>query len=143
MENTTAQQSANALMDRAKDQVVKDMENRGIAAIIWDIATAGFHYIPEVVTGKDKKGDDIVVRITGLYAFRGVLYAIEEGAHGTAISNYYNKEVDVAPTVVTLTEDMALAELGDPTVSKGFTTAGSNAEWLTLGDCYLEALNEQ
>ena len=70
-------------------------------------------------------------------------YAIEEGAPYSHLTNYYDASVDAAPTVVTLTKDMAASEFGDAAGKKGFTTAGTNAEWLAIADCYFEALNEK
>lgn len=127
----------------AKDKLAEDMRKRDIGAIIWNIGEAGFHYIPEVVVGCDKNGQDIVKRITGLYAYRDDLYAIEEGIRGTDIRNFYTKGVDVPPVVVTLTKDMAEKELGVPDKEQGYTTEGSASEWLTIADCYFEALNER
>ncbi len=130
------------LIAQAKDKLAEDMRTRDIAAIIWNIGQAGFHFIPEVVVGQDKDGKDIVKRITGLYSYRNDLYAIEEGAKGTNISNYYTSGVDVPPVVVTLTKDMAEKKLGAPDNEPGYTRAGSGREWLTIADCYFEALNE-
>lgn len=139
----TNEAKSNELVARAKKQLCEDMEDRGIGAILWDNGTAGFHYIPEIVEGKDKEGNDIVTRVTGLYDCDGRLYAIEEGAPYSHLTNYYDASVDAAPTVVTLTKDMAASEFGDAAGKKGFTTAGTNAEWLAIADCYFEALNEK
>ena len=131
------------LIAQAKDKLAEDMRVRDIGAIIWNNGEAGFHFIPEVVVGQDKDGKDIVKRITGLYSYRNDLYAIEEGTPGTEITNFYTKGVDVPPVVVTLTKDMAEHELGDPRKEEGYTRAGSGSEWLTIADCYFEALNER
>lgn len=142
MENMN-KKAAGELVATAKDNLAADMQERGYAAVIWNNATAGFHFIPEIITGQNKDGNDIVVRITGLYIFNGVLYAVEEGAHGADISNYYNHDTDMPPVVVTLSETVASDMLGDPRDKKGYTTKGSNAEWLTIADCYFEALKEK
>lgn len=131
------------LVAQAKLKLGEDMKSRDIAAIIWNIGEAGFHYIPEIVVGQDKNGVDIVKRITGLYVERDDVYAIEEGTPGTDITEFYTKGVDVPPIVITLTKDMAEKELGNPEKEPGFTRAGSGREWLTIADCYFEALNER
>ena len=131
------------MISKAKEQLAEDMRSRDIAAIIWNVGEAGFHFIPEIVTGQDKDGADITARVTGLYVYDNTLYAIEEDAHGTDMKHFYKEGVDVPPVVVTLTPDMASKILGDPTNEKGFTTDGSNNEWLVIADCYFEALNEK
>lgn len=141
MESTTTARPQ-SLIDGAKLQIIEDMKTRGFDAIIWDIGTAGFHYIPEIVTGEDNREREIVKRITGLYAYDGKLYAIEEGAPGTNIKDYYNPATEVAPTVVTLTTSMAKEDLPNPIESNYFTLAGSDEEWLVVADCYFEALNQ-
>ncbi len=143
MSDTEDMKVSDRLVADAKEQLAEDMKQRGYAAIIWNNATADFHYIPEIVVGHLKNGSDIVVRVTGLLADGDKLYAIEEGAPGADISNYYNAETDVAPVVVTLTAKTAARMLGDPADSDKFTTAGSNEEWLVIADCYFEALNER
>ncbi len=131
---------ADALVSKAKRQLIDDMEAREISAIIWDNHTAGFHYVPEIVTGTDKDGNDVVCRVTGLYAFGDNLYAIEENAKGTDMADYYRHGVDVPPTVVTLGKDLAARELGNPVDNPDFTLKGTNPEWLAIADCYFEAL---
>lgn len=126
------------LLDQAKEQMIADMKQRGIGAIIWNVAEAGFHYIPEIMTGDGPKD---VVRVTGLYQYEGKLYAIEEGLAHVDMKNFYTEGVDVPPTVVTLTEGKASEVLGSPDEEKGYTTDGTVQEWVTIADCYFEALN--
>lgn len=140
MKNTT--QGATSLIDGARQQLIEDMKSRGFCAIIWDLRTIGFHYIPEIVLGTNREGDDIVKRIGGLYAYNGKLYAIEEGAPGSETKNYYNPATEVAPTVVTLTESVAAENLQNPEESKFYTLSGSDQEWLVIADSYFEALNQ-
>lgn len=143
MSDTEDMKVSDRLVADAKEQLAEDMKQRGFAAIIWNNATADFHYIPEIVTGHRKDGSDIVARVTGLMADGDKLYAIEEGAHGADMSNYYNADTDVEPVAVTLPAKTAAGMLGDPAYSDKFTTAGSNEEWLVIADCYFEALNER
>lgn len=140
MENRTDQDNAK-LLQKAKQGIADDMASREIGAIIWDNSTAGFHYLPDVVTG-EKDNKPIVVRATGLYQYNGELYVIEETNRDASISHFYNHDTDVAPTVVTLTESVAEGDLGDPSQKKGFTSDGTLEEWLVIADCYFEALNE-
>ena len=37
-----------ALLQKAKDQLAADLLQRGYGAVLWDLATAGFHFIPEI-----------------------------------------------------------------------------------------------
>lgn len=143
MTDTNNKEKAHELVSQARKKIADDMTDRGIGAIIWNIGEAGFHYIPEIVTGRDKDGGNIVKRITGLYNYEGELYAIEEGAKKTSISNYYRHGVEIAPTVVTLSADLSSQELGNPTGNAHYTRTGSDSEWLTIADCYFEALNEK
>lgn len=131
-----------SLIAGAKDQIIEDMHQRGFSAIIWNIGTINFHYIPEIVVGENEREEEIVKRVTGLYAYNGKLYAIEEEAPGTDMKDYYNPDTEVPPAVVTLTEDMARQDLESPEDSKYYTLAGSDEEWLVVADCYFEALNQ-
>lgn len=142
MDNTQNYSESGAeLLDKACQDLIKDMQNREIGAIIWDLSTVGFHYIPEVRVS-DAGGKEKVVRVTGLYRYDGVLYLIEEDASGVNVDNYYNPDSEVKPTVVILTEDVAAKDLGSPVNGKGYTTEGSIEEWLAVADCYFEALAE-
>lgn len=131
----------NKLLDQAVEGIREDMAARDLGAIIWDNATAGFHYLPDVVTGR-KDDKDIVVRVTGLYRYDGNLYMIAEGVKDADISNFYDKGVDVAPTVVTLTQNKAEELFGDPVAKEGFISDATLEEWLVIADDYFEALNE-
>lgn len=134
-------ESGTQLLDKARQDLINDMKSREIGAIVWDLSSVGFHYIPEVRVA-DKDGKERVVRVTGLYRYDGVLYLIEEDASGVSVDDYYNPDSEVKPSVVTLTEDMAGRDLGDPQGKEGFTTEGSIEEWLVVADCYFEALAE-
>lgn len=141
MENTQNQtQGADRLLDKAIADLVADMQSREIGAIIWDNSTAGFQYLPEVTLEEDGKSK--VVRVTGLYRYAGNLYLIEEDESGVSVDNFYDKDSEVRPTVVTLTEDMAAKVLGDPRDAKGYTTEGSLEDWVVVADDYYQALTE-
>lgn len=137
MKDTQNIREAERLVADAKEQIAENMRDRGIGAIMWDLSRADFHYIPEIVEENDK-----VVRVTGLYVHDGYLYAIEEGTHGTSIREFYHPGEDVPPVVVTLTPDVARGDFGNPDRKQGFSRAGSDQEWLTIADCYFEALAE-
>ncbi|MBD5357935.1 MAG: hypothetical protein HDR88_18940 [Bacteroides sp.] len=141
MENT--QQSENALFNKAKSALMEDMEAREIGAIIWDNATAGFPYQPEILHRSKKDPEKTrVAKIMGLYRYNGVLYLIEEGRAPIKFSEFWNPDTEAAPTVVTLTESEAVKKLGDPEAVKGYTTQGSLEEWTAIADCYFQALNQ-
>lgn len=142
METTKDQTPEQTLFTQAKESLLNDMQARGLGAIIWDISTAGFHQIPEIVHVSDKDGKERVARIQGLYAYDGDLYLIEEDRAHVSIDSFYNHDTEVKPTVVTLTKDMAKESLGDPLDEKGYTTQGSLEEWTVIADCYFEALAE-
>lgn len=139
MENTKVAASSVA---EAKQNIILDMANQQIGAIIWNNDTAGFHFIPEVMLS-DENDDPVTVKITGLYAYKDKLYLIKQGNLKAKISNFYTQGVEVPPTVVTLDENKAVKALGDPTATKGFTTEGTTEEWLAIADCYFEALAEE
>lgn len=132
-----------ALLAKAKEQLIADMKEREIGAIIWNNGEAGFHFIPEIMHRSDRKDEDRVARVTGLYRYDGTLYAIEEDRADVHVSQFYTPGVDVPPVVVTLTDAMARETLGDPEAVKGYTTQGTVQEWLTIADCYFEAINEK
>lgn len=141
MENTTKETAL--LLDRAKAQIVENMKEKGIGAILWDNSRAGFHFIPEILHKSETKDKERVARIMGLYHYDGVLYLVEEDRAPVHFSDFYTEGVDVPPVVVTLTEDVAVRDLGNPVKVKGYTTQGSLEEWLSIADCYFEALNEK
>lgn len=138
----TYRQSVARLLEQAKTDLMANMIQRGIGAIIWDVASAGFHYIPEIVHHSAQTDKTRVARITGLYHFQGQLYLIEEERSGVSVDQFYDHNTETKPTVVTLTDDKAAKELGDPRQVKGYTTQGSLEEWLAIADCYFEALAE-
>ncbi len=140
MENTQTTDVA-ALIAQAKGKLADDMKEREIGAILWNNSTAGFHYIPEIVINDGKESK--TVRIMGLYNYEGKLYAVEEGTAPAHLTNFYTEGIEVPPVVVTLSEDLAVKELGIPLEKNGYTTQGSSEEWLVIADCYFEALNEK
>ena len=141
MENTN-QESAKLFAD-AKQALAEDMEARGIGAVIWDNAKAGFPYLPEVVCHSSKEpGKSIVAQIMGLYRYNGVLYLIEEDRSPVKFKDFWNPDTEAAPTVVTLSEDIAVKDLGDPETVKGYTTQGTLEEWTAIADCYFQALTQ-
>lgn len=144
MENTNGyRESANMLFAKAKADLAANMQQRNIGAVIWDNARTGFKFIPEIVHRSEKKDKTRVAEITGLYLYQGTIYLIEQDRSGVSVDTYYNPDTDVKPTVVTLSENRAQEDLGDPDAHKGFTTQGSLEEWLTIADCYFEALEER
>lgn len=141
MENTN--DASARLLEKAKGDLIADMKGRDIGAIIWDNATAGFPYQPEILHHSTKEpGKTRVAEIMGLYRYDGVLYLIEEGRAPIKFSDFWNPDTEAAPTVVTLTEDIAGKDLGDPEAVKGYTTQGTLEEWTAIADCYFQALNQ-
>jgi hypothetical protein len=139
MENN--KESVARLFEKAKTDMAADMQSRGIGAIIWDNATAGFQNLPEVtVTCGDNKDKTEVRQVMGLYRFEGTLYLIEEDVAPVNFNDFWNPDTEAAPTVVTLSEDIAIKDLGNPTTQKGYTTQGSLEEWTAIADCYFQAL---
>ena len=128
-------------LQRAIDELKANMAERGIAAIIWDVEEAGFHYIPEVSLPDSTEEDPKVARVSGLYSYGNNLYLILETA-GIDINEFYNPDSEVRPTVVTLSSDLAAKYLGDPKGKEGFDKDGDLEEWLAVADCYFEALAE-
>lgn len=131
------------LLGKAKQDLIDDMKERGIGAILWDNATAGFQYIPEINLAEDEAEQPDCSRIMGLYRYDDTLYLIEEDKAHVDFNEFYDEDTEVKPSVVTLTETIAQKDLGNPTEEKGYTTEGSLEEWLTIADCYFEALNEE
>ncbi|MCM1152438.1 MAG: hypothetical protein NC328_02125 [Muribaculum sp.] len=129
------------LLSKAKSDLAENMDERGIGAILWDNATAGFPYLPELEVGNNPEHPE-TVRVMGIYNAEGTLYLIEEDKSGLNINEFYNHDTEVKPTIVTLTPDIAAKEFGDPARHKGFTTGGDLEEWLAIADCYFQALAE-
>lgn len=130
------------LLGKAQQDLIADMKERNIGAILWDNATAGFQYIPEIDLAQDDAEEPDCSRIMGLYRYDDELYLIEEDKSKVDFNRFYNPDTEVKPSVVTLTESVARGDLGDPTKEPGYTTDGSLEEWLAIADCYFEALNE-
>lgn len=131
------------LFGKAKQDLYADMQSRNIGAIIWDNSTAGFDYIPEINLAEDDAEMPDITRIMGLYAFEGVLYLIEEDKAKVDFNDFYDKNTEVRPSVVTLTPNVAEKDLGNPSKEPGYTSEGSLEEWLAIADCYFQALNEE
>lgn len=138
----TYRDSVAKLLQNARIELLDNMKQRNIGAVIWNLQTAGFHYVPEIVHHSEDKDKTRVARITGLYAYADRLWLIEEERADVSVDDFYNPDTEVRPTVVTLTPDKAAESLGDPEARKGFTMQGSLEEWLTIADCYFEALAE-
>ena len=130
------------LLGKAKSDLKKNMADRGIAAILWDVEEAGFHYIPEVSHPDSTEEDPKVARVTGLYSFEDDLYLILETAD-VNFEEFYNPDTEVRPTVITLSTDLASKYLGDPKDDQGYDPDGDLEEWLAVADCYFEALAEE
>lgn len=129
------------LLGKAVSDLAEDMKERGFSAILWDNATADFGQIPEVNLASDDAEMPDTSRVMGLYSYNGKLYIVEEDKVHVDFSDFYDKETEVRPSVVTLTESVALKDLGDPENKEGFITEASLEEWLVIADCYFEALN--
>ena len=130
------------LLAKAKSDLMANMAERGIAAILWDVAEAGFHYIPEVELPDSTEEHPKVAKVTGLYAYNNDLYLILDTAD-VNLDEFYNPDNEVKPTVVTLSSDLASKYLGDPKESDGYDNEGDLEEWLAVADCYFEALAEE
>lgn len=130
------------LLGKAKADLMANMAQRGIAAILWDVEEAGFHFIPEVELPDSTEEDPKVVRVTGLYAYNKDLYLILETAD-VNFEDFYNPDTEVRPTVITLSSDLAGKYLGDPKDDDGYDNEGDLEEWLAVADCYFEALAEE
>ena len=131
------------LLAKAKTDLMKNMADREIAAIVWDVDEAGFHFIPEVELEDSTPEDPKTARVSGLYSFADKLYLILDGVADIDYNDFYNNDFEVRPTVVTLSRDLANKYLGDPDKEKGYTTDGDLEEWLAVADCYFEALAEE
>lgn len=141
MENI--QKPGDTLLAQAKSDIIADMKTRDIAAIIWDNTRAGFPYQPEILHHSSKDPSKTrVAEIMGLYAYDDVLYLIEEGRAPIKFDDFWDRNTEADPTVVTLTKEMAEEKLGDPNDVKGYTTQGSLEEWTAIADCYFRALNQ-
>ena len=130
------------LLGKAKSDLRENMTQRGIAAILWDVEEAGFHFIPEVALPDSTEEDPKVTRVTGLYAYGEELYLILETAD-VNFDEFYNPDSEVRPTVITLSSDLAAKYLGDPEGREGYDPEGDLEEWLAVADCYFEALAEE
>ena len=130
------------LLGKAKSDLRENMTQRGIAAILWDVEEAGFHFIPEVDLPDSTEEDPKVTRVTGLYAYGEELYLILETAD-VNFDEFYNPDSEVRPTVITLSSDLAAKYLGDPEGREGYDPEGDLEEWLAVADCYFEALAEE
>lgn len=126
------------LLDKAKKDMIADMESRQIGAILWDNATAGFRYLPVATLASGK-----VVNISGLYHYADNLYLVEEDNPRADINNFYDRDSEVKPTVVCLSDSVATSDLGNPATEDGFTLGGTMEEWLAIADCYFQALAEK
>lgn len=129
------------LIGKAKSDLMANMAQRGIAAILWDVEEAGFHFIPEVDLPDSTEENPKVARVSGLYSYKDDLYLILDTAD-LHFEEFYNPDTEVKPTVVTLSADLASKYLGDPQGRDGYDRDGDLEEWLAVADCYFEALAE-
>lgn len=134
--------ASNDLLSKAQADLIADMEDKGIAAIVWDLSQAGFPYLPEITLPDSTEENPKTARITGLYAYDGKLYLIEEDIADINFDDFYDNDSEVKPVVVTLTRDLADKYLGNPEKEAGYTTDGDLEEWLAIADCYFQALAE-
>ena len=130
------------LIAKAKGDLIKDMAQREIAAIIWDVEEAGFHFIPEIELEDSTPEDPKTARVNGLYSYADKLYLIVEGEADIDYNDFYDRDIEVKPVVVTLTRDLAAKYLGNPQHEKGFSLEGDLEQWLAVADCYFEAIAE-
>lgn len=132
------------LLVKAREDLAANMKQRGLGAVIWDLATAGFPYLPEIELPSEKEDEEPkTVGVTGIYNYNGTIYIIEEGIADISVDDFYNADNEVKPTIVTLTEDKADKYFGDPQGKKGFNAGGDLEEWLAIADCYFQALAEE
>lgn len=139
MENKSSEKS----LQDAFNALAEDMAARDIGAVVWDLSVAGFPYIPEVtevIEGKSTR--QATDRVTGIYNYNGEIYAIIEGESGVSVNDYYNRDYEVRPSVITLTPDMAESRFGNPAAKRGFTSEATLQEWLAIADCYYQSLAE-
>lgn len=129
---------ARFLFEQAKADICADMSSRDIGAIMWNNQRAGFHY-PPVINMKNAEGKSETWEIQGLYRVQDAIFLISDHA-SVNVDDYYEKGIETPPVIVTLTPDQATGELGLPSEERGFTRQGSIQEWLTIADCYFEAL---
>lgn len=135
-------EAAGVLLANAKEDLASDMKERGIGAIIWDNSTVGFRFIPEVIC-RCKSGNACVARVSGIYLYDGTLYLIKEEKNSINVDKFYDRDTEVKPSVVTLTDSTASQELGNPVGKDEYTVDGSLEEWLAVADCYFQALGEK
>ena len=107
------------LLGKAKSDLMANMAQRGIAAILWDVEEAGFHFIPEVTLPDSTEEDPKVARVAGLYSYKDDLYLVLETAD-LHFEEFYNPDTEVRPTVITLSSDLASKYLGDPEGREGY-----------------------
>lgn len=135
-------ETAANLLENAKAELIANMAEREIAAIIWDVEEAGFHYIPEVELEDSTLEDPKVARVSGLYSYADKLYLIIDGIADIDYKDFYDPDSEIKPTVVTLSRDLANKYLGNPAHEKGFTADADLEQWLAVTDCYFEAIAE-
>ena len=123
------------LLAKAQNDLMKNMAEREIAAIIWDVEEAGFHFIPEVELEDSTPEDPKTARVSGLYSYADKLYLIVDGVADIDYNDFYNKDYEVRPTVVTLSRDLANKYLGDPAKEKGYYLDGDLEQCLAVADC--------
>lgn len=130
------------LLGNAKQELRENMKQRGIGAILWDNATAGFPYLPEIALPSDD-GEPRTSRVMGIYSCNDELYLIEEDVAPVKFDDFWNPDTESKPEVVTLSEDIARKDLGDPASQPGYTEDADLEEWLAISDCYFQALAEK
>lgn len=131
-------EDARLLFEQAKADICADMKSRDIGAILWDNDRAGFHFPPAVkLQYPDSKTS--VWTIQGIYRIEDSIFLMSDKTE-VNVNKYYEPGIEEPPSVVTLTQSQALKQLGDPTEARGYTRQGSIQEWLTIADCYFEAL---
>lgn len=128
------------LLEDAKKALAANMQQRGIGLIVWNLASSGFHYIPELTVASEKGTE--VVHVSGIYRDGTELYLLEEGKAPVSTADLYDPDSQVAPTVATLSEAAAAKRIGNPAEAKGLTPDATLNEWLVVADCYFEALAE-
>lgn len=128
----------NSTFAKAVQSIADNMAGKNIGAIIWDLSSAGFHYIPMATSESGQ-----AIRVAGIYRYGDRLYLIDESNPRANMDLYYDRDTEVRPVVICLSPSVAPSDLGDPERSSGFTTQASDEEWVVIADCYLEALNEK
>ena len=108
-------------MAKAKSRLADDMRQREIGAIIWNIAEAGFHYIPEIKLDDPCGGKPRTVRVTGLYLYKGRLVRYGRRCRRFQCAELLYSRSGCAPGSGHSDPSVAGETLGTPSEEHGYT----------------------